>query len=250
MSDCRKFESQIALDVSGDLSHQKSILLRGHLAECDACRQYAEEMRDQRRLLRTLRQDENEFDDTLLTGLRHSVMTRVGAQSGMVFSWRRLFQRFDWRYATVAIAILIITLSGLSFFWHPSSIRKQGVSPPQVSGMNPIPDALVDKKNGMNKLNSLKPGGPMRAAIAHKNNLPRRRVPTNGNPNSMRTPGTSGMAQGNMESSTANLTEEFKPSPVVAQQEKTRLEIHTQDANVRIIWLLNIESKPLVSKKG
>lgn len=250
MKDCREFEFQIALEVGGDLSPQESSRLHRHLFDCGACSRYAEGMRADLNLVRTLNQGESEFDDILLDDLRHSVMTQVGAQSAGMSSWRRFFQRLDWRYATVAVAILIVLWTSLSFLRRPSTLQRQGVIQQQAHDANPGLEGLVNKKQGPHDPSLLRLERQRAASETSPNSLYRHADLTRRNSKSMRTSETRLMAQENAKSSMINSTEGFESIPVVAQQEKTRLEIHTRDANVRIIWLLNIESKPLVSKEG
>ena len=53
---CERYEEQIALAVGGDLDAGEARRLDRHLAACDPCRAFAEEMRQSRRAVRQLAQ--------------------------------------------------------------------------------------------------------------------------------------------------------------------------------------------------
>ena len=129
---CKKFERLISLYVEGDLSGREERKLGDHLAACPVCSQFAEEVRENQRLVKTVYR--RPVDAALLREVRRRVMAevQVGRRYPMRwFDWV-LPTRWSWPYASAGIGITLM-LGGLGW-WLATPVDELQVaviSPPE-----------------------------------------------------------------------------------------------------------------------
>ena len=83
---CDKFEPLIALYIEDDLAQAEAQVVESHLAGCDACREFAAEMRESQAALKALR---TEFvDDAVLLQVRTEVLS-AASHLQRVVAWPR-----------------------------------------------------------------------------------------------------------------------------------------------------------------
>jgi len=76
---CEKWESEVALDVEGDLSRSRARRLEEHLRSCPACRSFQDEVVGTQALFKSLRGDT--VGDESLTLVRDRVMANIRTDS-------------------------------------------------------------------------------------------------------------------------------------------------------------------------
>ena len=105
---CEQFERLIALQVEGDLPNDQQTKLSNHLSACGSCHRFAEEILDSQASLRSYAGED--FDETLLAGIRHSVMSQIHSGEIALSRWERIagwfgvrnFSRFIWAISGAA----------------------------------------------------------------------------------------------------------------------------------------------------
>ena len=112
---CEKFERLIALYVEGDLSDGEERRLRDHLEACPVCSQFADELRETQRLVKTVYRQP--VAAALLRQVRARVMAEVQADRRYPRRWFDLIlpRRWSWPYASAGIGITLM-LGGLSWW--------------------------------------------------------------------------------------------------------------------------------------
>ncbi len=121
---CKKFERLIALYVEGDLSGREERKLGGHLAACPVCSQFAEEVRENQRLVKTVYR--RPVDAALLREVRRRVMGEVQADRRYPRRWfdSVLPTRWSWPYASAGIGVVLM-LGGVGWWLARSANESQ-----------------------------------------------------------------------------------------------------------------------------
>jgi len=136
---CRGWNSHIALYVEGDLERDLVRDLEKHLAGCDECRGFAEDLRQSQVSVRELRAEivdnasMNRVRDNVLSQVRVIQERRTWLDRVGMFLWSGL----RWRYAVLGSAALIL----VTFMaWRLSIKRVSTVpAPPQIALSVPVP---------------------------------------------------------------------------------------------------------------
>jgi hypothetical protein len=132
---CPAWEEKIALYTGGDLEMPHIGLLEQHLAECPACREFADDLRANLTLLRDVHSAP--IAEANFTAVRARVLTELSAK-------RRPFWQREWTFAAAAAALV---WAAIFFFarphnfaprqavWQPASIPspEPSVPPPSPS---------------------------------------------------------------------------------------------------------------------
>ena len=107
---CDQFEPLIALYIENDLAQAEARAVEWHLAGCDACREFAAEMRESQAALKALR---TEFvDDAVLLQVRTEVLSAASHRHYRVVTWPR--------YA-VAAGLVLALLGGWMWQMRPGA---------------------------------------------------------------------------------------------------------------------------------
>ncbi len=131
---CDKFEPLIALYIENDLAEAEARAVESHLAGCDACREFAAEMRESQAALKALR---TEFlDDAVLLQVRTEILSAASHRHRVV-AWPR--------YA-VAAGLVLALLGGWMWQMRPKARLEPrpiaaNVSAPPLPATVPAPQA-------------------------------------------------------------------------------------------------------------
>jgi len=138
---CDKFEPLIALYIENDLAQAEARAVESHLAGCDACREFAAEMRESQAALKALR---TEFvDDAVFLQVRTEVLS-AAAHGQRVVSWPR--------YA-IAAGLVLALLGGWMWQMRPGARLESrpiaaNVSAPPLPVTVPAPQARTRTRLG------------------------------------------------------------------------------------------------------
>lgn len=124
---CDKFEPLIALYIENDLAQAEAQAVESHLAGCDACREFAAEMRESQAALKALR---TEFvDDAVLLQVRTEVLSAASHRQRAV-AWPR--------YA-IAAGLVLALLAGWMWQIRP----KAALEPRPIAASVSVPPLPV-----------------------------------------------------------------------------------------------------------
>jgi anti-sigma factor RsiW len=127
---CRYSENDIALFLEQDIALPQGREIEKHLAICDACREFADELRESQSVFKSLRQD------MVSAGALVSVRTKVLAEVGA----RRVRPALGrWIYALAGASFVAVMAIGVAQYEH---VRKP-VAPPvqQIVKSDALPRA-------------------------------------------------------------------------------------------------------------
>jgi anti-sigma factor RsiW len=79
---CRFSREMLALHVGGDLPEAATATTVGHLASCDECRRFLEELRASQALIRSVRRET--VSPSECTAMRREVMTIINERQGVL----------------------------------------------------------------------------------------------------------------------------------------------------------------------
>lgn len=213
---CTHIEKMLPLFVGGELSPQQADSVRAHLFACQQCSETAARYESSRSWLVT--SGKPDFDDRFYDQLRSSVWESIEAQ-------RQPLLRFpSWIWAVSFATVLIVT-AGVLISRQMSTAT--GVAPPSNAKVEPTPravdaatrDQIQPDKNEI----SLKTSVPTRPRFTTRARLL--------------------SAGGSKVIKVNSLLPRIDPEPAVEVVSQPRIqmqkiEIHTADPNVRIIWLI------------
>lgn len=230
---CQDFELQIALFVESDLPVDEIPQLEAHLAICESCRQFAEEMQESQIILKTF--GKPELDEAVLAQVRHSVMRQIAHSKSVTSFWQRLWNGYGWRFALASL-LLTAVMVPILVSWFKSPVK------PEVSVVTaPVPvhtqEPSVQVQN---------PKSTDVALVVSSKSLRTRTVPLRHH--LVKHHAEPPVAPAQNELSSASLVHPERDT-ISSEPEKTRIEIQTQDPNIRIIWFANKTSEPSVSTR-
>lgn len=102
---CGRYEEWIALEAGGDLPRKEAERLRRHLAECPACRNFAEAVAAARAEFRTLADDQT--DETDLAAVRRGVKARIAQH-------QRPRSALGWRWVLAGATAALVLIAAVS----------------------------------------------------------------------------------------------------------------------------------------
>jgi len=108
---CRGFERSIALHVEGDLSRRRAQRLERHLADCAACRAFAEDMAASQAAVKAL--GHRELGEADLAEVRRHVLA-AASETAAVRRGGAHYRRVAWVAATMAAVAVVVVLVGLN----------------------------------------------------------------------------------------------------------------------------------------
>jgi hypothetical protein len=140
---CGDSQKLIALYMEGDLAAAGLSELENHLASCDSCRAFAEELRESQETFKSLRHER--MDESALHRLRHRVMGEVRRMDSL--PWHVRLERFLYlglrRGPALAGLALFLAISGAIWYAVPPS----EVPPPQIAQPLPPPTVTFEPVN-------------------------------------------------------------------------------------------------------
>ena len=237
---CKQAEELLPLYAGRDLEEERAMLVAEHVQTCAACASVADEYSESIQLTEQL--GPVDFSEAVYAGIRKRVLCEIEKET-LAPPWSQtiasLFRpRLPWAVASV----LVMLVSMLLIYF----IVKRGNNEPQWADKRPAmvqPEKNEDSGPRHNAPPSESNGGEkQQIAGAH----PRRKR--------FRAKSTETMSiANNFSRQPGNVPEgEVSPHPDSAALSKTlRVEIQTKDPNIRIIWFVQQETKPInSSSKG
>jgi hypothetical protein len=240
---CKDVQELLPLHVGGDLAAKKAQSLTGHLEDCSACAASAAEYRESFQLTKNF--EPPVFSSEFYDGIRQSVLSEVARDSVAAKPWflagfLPLTFRFrpEWAVAAVlVIAVLAVYFVGIRYkssletvkaptLGHPTDIAP--TKPPEVAGPIVTPNPLdkerpqvVNNKNPIRKPRQSK----VTRTVKDPTYIPQR----------IDSPQQSVAAS----------------APATKDSEKPlRVEMQTNDKNIRIIWFTYQNAKHDSPGKG
>ena len=239
---CKRIEELLPLYVSRDLEGAREQLVAAHVESCAACSGAAGEYRQTRQLLQEFAA--LAFSEDVYSDIRRHVWLEIEAQSGpssiskVTAAWFR--PRLTWAVATVAL--IVAAMLGIYFFARQDMVRQEVViSTPSIS-RDVTKNQTGSRRESSTSLTLAANGGvnrPRQVYIRHFDRRgDRQRAPYRVENLVARTPDAASLP------STGNSVESTSPSE--SQSGKTlRMELQTRDPNIRIIWFVPRETKPI-----
>jgi hypothetical protein len=243
---CEQFERLIALQVEGDLPENQQSKLSKHLLACGSCHRFAEEIRDSQASLRSYTGED--FDETLLAGIRHNVMSQIHTGVIALSRWERIagwfgvrdISRFIWAIAGAA-AILVLT-STIGFYVFQArrpgveitaGVPKLTIPGPGVSAERPNNDSAGPRKDRPIPRRPQQAGGSTLAS----------NIPPIAPPSSDDVTGSAGTNSQLIASGDGEIA-----GIPTTKKDVTRIEMQTANPNIRIIWF--VDKKPIAPPIG
>jgi hypothetical protein len=243
---CEQFEQLIALQVEGDLPDNQQSKVSKHLLICGSCHRFAEEIRDSQLSLRSYTGED--FDESLLAGIRHNVMAQIHSGEIALSRWERIAEWFGLRdyhrllWATGGAAAVLLLAGSLATYYIHSTNRsiEIGADIPQFNLPGP---ADVPKPLLKSEIHQVSNERPQHAKSVENRlveqpavtvvNFPVETVPNTSLPVIDVNTNATASAQGVVDDEKADDSE----LPVaVTPKNMTRIEMRTARQNIRIIW--------------
>lgn len=228
---CQEFEFHIALYVEGDLTASQAEQVEAHLAVCESCQAFASDLQTSQLALKTFAG--RDVEDAVLDQVRHRVMTQIRLREPVKPNfWERLAMNWGWRFALASVLVVLVMLPLALMMVQPkpeNTVRINtpiGHSPETTSAA--APTQMADDS-----------GSAPAPVVKNRVTKATRRVHR---PQSQPTVSQEDINvatnAGSIQSLPINsgFTEDsIRPS----DEDKMRVEIQTEDPNVRIIWFVD-----------
>lgn len=227
---CRRVEELISLFVENDLGESESQAVSLHLASCESCGALLNQYRDSQTWMRS--QATTEFSDDFFDEIRRSVLANIEEKPRA--NWvQMIIERLRPYPLMAATAALLVLVGAVALYAY---LGKEAASPnsKQVAGAPGQPDQQDEETAPDNEENTRESKEPENqykrlprprrhpAAVARKQKSDEILPQPVGGP---------GMVSRDLRSgSTENADIKKK------MEGMTRIEIHTKDPNIRIIW--------------
>ncbi len=222
MMNCQNAEQLIPLFVEADLDAAEMQQVTEHLATCDACGEIVAEFEASQSFLRATALPE--FDEAGLRAMRTAVQDEIARPT--IADWIALF--WHWKFAATSIVCLLLGAFMLYQQVAPNPERKQIVVQADRQSLIALPTSSDERatRSGTvprvvaSRRPTRKPSqNPSARATA------RRSVPLIAEPVTIQP------------STALALTASPEIAIPAAEPEMLRMEIHTADPNIKIIWL-------------
>lgn len=232
---CQEFEFHIALYVEGDLTASQAQQIESHLAVCESCRAFARDLQTSQLALKTFAG--GDVEDAVLDQVRHRVMTQIRLLEPVKPGfWERLAMSWRWRFAlaSVLVALVMLPLAVVVFQPKPATtVRVNGpighspettstAASTQVADDSSSVPTPVAKTTAPKTIRRVHRPQPQPAVSQEDINVAANAGPVRS------LPANSGFTE-----------DSIRPS----DEDKMRVEIQTEDPNVRIIWFVDKESQ-------
>jgi anti-sigma factor RsiW len=226
---CRRIQKLIPLLAGGDLAENRAKSVRIHLEACAGCARLAEEMSASREWLQV--NSSPTLEEEVFIEIRSDVLKTI-AQRGWLR--RRLFFA-DWRVVRIAaVASLLLAATGIGLYAHfhtpvgdAQSGEQRATLDPRAPVDHETPLVTAGLPDAPRKVNGNKPrrSGSQVAMTGHAQKIEPERV------------ADERYAPGETVVDVAEETSGGGPSDLASPPTGlTRIEIQTQDPNIRIIW--------------
>jgi hypothetical protein len=208
--DCKYIASSVWLYVEGDLKPRPQQLVRRHIASCRNCAAVVREVTDSQQWLKS--RETERFDDAVLDSVRRGARLKIAAMGGARFKGLAVFSRINWKPLILACPVILLMCWSTT---HWVLERKRN-SPARVQvadadghTVDSVPNTKTARGTAAGKDFSERTPG-------RRNRKPLRRVAP--------------------EPSRPDSRDQVLAAGETRQPRPLRIEIQTEDPNVRIIW--------------
>jgi len=106
--DCKYVENKVWLYVEGDLKANKLQALARHIASCGGCARLVQDARDSQEWLRSC--EPEHIDDALLDSVREGVRLKIADLERSRFQFVRVFAELNWKPLIIACPVIVLVL--------------------------------------------------------------------------------------------------------------------------------------------
>jgi hypothetical protein len=208
---CKQAEELLPLYAARDLEEKRTTLVTEHVQTCAACSRVADEYRESVQLTEQFAPPV--FSEAVYAGIRQRVLREIETEASLqtIASWFR--PKLTW--AIVSVLLIIVSMVAIYFIVNRANVEQQLAHKPPVKVQ---PETTERSNSGPRSVNT---GGNKQQLV---------RVPK---PQRKR--------------SRDMLTVRVSPQRDSAALGKTlRVEMQTKDPNIRIIWFVQQETKPII----
>ena len=211
---CKQAEELLPLYAGRDLEEKRATLVTEHLQTCAACARVADEYRESVQLTEQFATPV--FSEAVYAGIRQRVLREIETDATASQTIASFFRpRLTW--ATASVLLLVVSLFAIYFMINRGNNEQQlAVNPP--SNSEPQRNKRADLPPSVNTGNKKQ----QLAGVAK----PRRK----------RSPQPSSLPEPML----------FPHRDSAALNKTLRVEIQTKDPNIRIIWFVQPETKPVI----
>ncbi len=264
-TNCKRMIRMMSLYVAGDLVGEPEREAAAHLADCQTCRQLAEEFSESSSLL-TQAFAQPEFDAEFYAGVRREVLGKITVERNV--SKPSMFGRLwgpRWVYATSLAAVVIAIVTLQVFRIIPRGPSRDPGFTPHVTDQTTPGQAKDANSSSSRQLSEFPPKSLLATTPAGQSNKPfdgrdsrssRRQIEAVRKPDAQDTARTardnrkqiapvmpSSVAPAALETVTLSGQFASSRSGVASSSEVSRIEMQTADPNIRIIWLAPRDSR-------
>lgn len=239
---CKQVEELLPLYVGRDLEATREQLVAAHLESCTACSGATAEYRHTRQLLQEFAAPA--FSEDVYSAIRRHVWLEIESQSALppvgkvIAAWFR--PRLTWAVATAAL--IVAAMLGIYFLARPDMVRQEVVINTRSINRDVTKDQVAPPRESSTSFSLAANGGVNRSHRVFIRHFDRRgdrqRVPDRVENLVAETPDAASLP------SADNSVESIRSSE--SQSVKTlRVELQTRDPNIRIIWFVPRDTKPV-----
>jgi hypothetical protein len=206
---CKYIASSVWLYVEGDLKPRRQQLVARHIASCRKCAAVVREVTDSQQWLKS--RESERFDDAVLDSVRRGARQKIAAMGGARFRRLAVFSRINWKPLILACPVILL-MCWFTAHW------------------------VLDKKRTPASVHVEDGGG---YAVDKVKDTDIGRGSAGGNGFGERTPGRRKrrpMRPVSPEPSRLDSRDQLLATGGTRQPPPLRIEIQTEDPNVRIIW--------------
>lgn len=234
---CTSFQQQIALYVGGDLLEKEQVIVEEHLASCESCTKFMVDLEESQ--LALVKFGQIDIPENIFTNLRASVLAEIRAKEQKTSWWWQIFNFRSnfWRYAVVTISGFMVTAIYLYSFW----LNKTSEKVFEISNKEEViivPINKVEKNDSINKADNI-----VKIINKKSNNFSIKTVNIAKKVNKNIDLINKFEIVEDVDSRNDKLSLEALETATV--ETKVKMEIQTNNPNIRIIWLINKEEKVL-----
>ncbi|MEW6208999.1 MAG: zf-HC2 domain-containing protein [Acidobacteriota bacterium] len=228
---CRRAQDLIPLYVEGDLKPSRALELASHLDSCDVCKGVMDEYAESQQWARAA--SEPDFDEAFFDDLRESVFARIESEKARPSFFQSVKERILLRPALIATVALIVIAAGMAFYVYSGKTGND-------SGKN-----LVAEEQKEQEEQTVAPPEKEEKPIIK----PRPYRPRKPDARAAKATRSKPSAEQLVAKNTDRTRLEWKTKEVTNLSEgMTRIEFHTSDPNIRIIWFAPKEADSKQSK--
>ncbi len=231
---CRRIQDLIPLYVGGDLKDARALEVSSHLDRCDECRGVMDEFSESQQWARAAA--EPDFDEAFFDELRESVFANIETVRARPSFFQLLKERISLKPALALTVALMVIAAGVAFYIYSGKTKND-------SGNDPI---AREKQTEEEEQTAAPVEKRKERPKKHRVHRPRQRQANTTIAEAPRS--IPPLEQSISEDTDAAVTEWKIDERATLPEGMTRIEFHTADPNIRIIWFALKETDSKQSK--